>query len=255
LYGDLDISVIKQMPIGRKKIITRLVPETERDETYQFISKELDEGRQAFIVCPLIDPSDKLGVKSVTTEFKKLDSGVFKKYKVGLLHGRLKAVEREKVMAEFVSGVIQIVIATSVIEIGVDIPNASVMMIEDADRFGLAQLHQYRGRVGRSDAQSYCFLMSEVSEQKSRDRLQALLTLDSGFDLANADLKFRGPGEVYGLEQKGFPELKMANFYDLELIKKAREAAVSLINIDVSLKKYPLLKKELGEWEERAHLE
>lgn len=255
LYGDLDISVIKQMPIGRKKIITRLVPETERDKTYQFISKELDEGRQAFIVCPLIDPSDKLGVKSVTTEFKKLDSGVFKKYKVGLLHGRLKAVEREKVMAEYVSGTIQIVIATSVIEIGVDIPNASVMMIEDADRFGLAQLHQYRGRVGRSDAQSYCFLMSEVSEQKSRDRLQALLTLDSGFDLANADLKFRGPGEVYGLEQKGFPELKMANFYDLELIKKAREAAISIINIDASLKKYPLLKKELGEWEERAHLE
>jgi ATP-dependent DNA helicase RecG len=255
LYGDLDISVIKQMPIGRKKIITSLVPETNRDETYQFISKELDEGRQAFIVCPLIDPSDKLGVKSVTTEFKKLDSGVFKKYKVGLLHGRLKAVEREKVMAEFVSGVIQIVIATSVIEIGVDIPNASVMMIEDADRFGLAQLHQYRGRVGRSDAQSFCFLMSEVSEQKSRDRLQALLTLDSGFDLANADLKFRGPGEVYGLEQKGFPELKMANFYDLELIKKAREAAISLINIDPSLKKYSILKKELGEWEERAHLE
>ncbi len=255
LYGDLDISVIKHMPVGRKKIITSLIPESEREETYSFIAKELDKGRQAFIVCPLIDPSDKLGVKSVTTEFKKLDSGVFKKYKVGLLHGRLKAIEREKVMAEFVAGSIQIVIATSVIEIGVDISNASVMMIEDADRFGLAQLHQYRGRVGRSDAQSYCFLMSQTNEQRSKDRLEALLTLDSGFDLANADLKFRGPGEVYGLEQKGFPELKMANFYDIELIKKAREAAITLITTDIHLENHPILKKELGEWEERAHLE
>jgi ATP-dependent DNA helicase RecG len=142
-----------------------------------------------------------------------------------------------------------------VIEIGVDIPNATVMMIEDADRFGLAQLHQYRGRVGRSVHQSYCFLMTETSDPKSQERLSALLHFDSGFDLARADLKFRGPGEVYGLEQKGFPELKMANFYDLELIKKAREAALDLIEVDATLKNYPAVRKQLGDLEERAHLE
>jgi ATP-dependent DNA helicase RecG len=255
MYGDLDISVIKQMPIGRKKIITKLSGETDRDSTYAFIANELSSGRQAFIVCPLIEPSDKLGVRSVTTEFKRLDQGVFKDFTVGLLHGRLKPDQREKVMQDFASGTIQLLIATSVIEIGVDIPNATVMMIEDADRFGLAQLHQYRGRVGRSVHQSYCFLMSESTDPKSQERLSALLNFDSGFDLARADLKFRGPGEVYGLEQKGFPELKMANFYDVELIKKARDAALELITDDSDLEKYPEVRKQLGDWEQRAHLE
>lgn len=255
MYGDLDISVIKQMPIGRKKIITKLAGETNRDSTYAFIANELSSGRQAFIVCPLIEPSDKLGVRSVTTEFKRLDQGVFKDFKVGLLHGRLKPEQREKVMQEFASGTIQLLIATSVIEIGVDIPNASVMMIEDADRFGLAQLHQYRGRVGRSSYQSYCFLMTETTDPKSQERLSSLLKFYSGFDLARADLQFRGPGEVYGLEQKGFPELKMANFYDVELIKKAREAALKLVQKDINLKMYPQVQRQLGDWEERAHLE
>lgn len=254
LYGDLDVSVIKQMPAGRKPVITNIVTGEERDKAYDFIASELSAGRQAFIVCPLIDPSDKLGVKSVTTEFKRLDTGVFKNYHVGLLHGRLKAQEREAVMKDFVAGTIQLLIATSVIEIGVDIPNASVMMVEDADRFGLAQLHQYRGRVGRSDQQAYCLLVSETAEARSHERLKAMTTFSSGFDLATVDLKFRGPGEVYGLAQKGFPELKMANFYDVELIKQAREAALATLEKDSTLHTWPLLETELGE-EEKAHLE
>lgn len=255
LYGDLDISVIKEMPAGRKKIVTEVVPAEQRNKAYERIVSELSAGRQAFVVCPLIDPSDKLGVRSVTSEFKRLDTGVFKDYTLGLLHGRLKATEREEVMADFVAGKIQLLIATSVIEIGVDIPNASVMMVEDADRFGLAQLHQYRGRVGRGNHQSYCFLVSETSDPRSHERLKAMSQLDSGFDLARADLRFRGPGEVYGLAQKGFPELKMANFYDVELIKKAREAALYSLEIDTNLAKWPLLQAELGESENRAHLE
>ncbi len=255
LYGDLDISLIKQMPVGRKKIITEIVTPDQREKVYQAIVTELLAGRQAFIVCPLIDPSDKLGARSVTAEFKRLDTGVFKNFKVGLLHGRLPASRREEVMQAFVAGEVQLLIATSVIEIGVDIPNASVMMVEDADRFGLAQLHQYRGRVGRSDQQSYCFLMTENPDPRSNERLKAMGEFDNGFDLARADLHFRGPGEVYGLEQKGFPELKMANFYDIELMKKAREGAGEIIKSDITLRRWPLLKKELGEAENRAHLE
>lgn len=255
LYGDLDISLIKQMPVGRKKIITEIVTPDQREKVYQAIVTELLAGRQAFIVCPLIDPSDKLGARSVMVEFKRLDTGVFKNFKVGLLHGRLPASRREEVMQAFVAGEVQLLIATSVIEIGVDIPNASVMMVEDADRFGLAQLHQYRGRVGRSDQQSYCFLMTENPDPRSNERLKAMSEFDSGFDLARADLHFRGPGEVYGLEQKGFPELKMANFYDIELMKKAREGAGEIIKSDITLRRWPLLKKELGEGESRAHLE
>ncbi len=255
LYGDLDISLVKQMPLGRKKIITKVAGDKEREEIYRFIESELEAGRQAFVICPLIDPSDTLGAKSVKAEFERLDTTVFKKHNIGLIHGRLKAAEREKIMAEFAAGTIQLLVATSVIEIGIDIPSASVMLIENADRFGLAQLHQYRGRVGRSDQQSYCFLMSEIQDQTSLTRLNAMSAFDSGFDLARADLQFRGPGEVYGLAQKGFPELKMANFYDVELIKKAREAAIALLDQDANLQKYPELKKELGDWEERAHLE
>ncbi len=255
LYGDLDVSIIKELPAGRKKIETKLVPEKGREAAYAFIANELDAGRQAFIVCPLIDPSDKLGARSVTMEHKRLNDSVFKKYRVGLLHGRLKSAEREDVMREFAAGTIDVLVATSVIEIGVDIPNATVMMVEDADRFGLAQLHQYRGRVGRSDFQSYCFLMSDSAEARSQERLASLITYDSGFDLARADLKFRGPGEVYGLVQKGFPELKMANFYDVELIKKAREAALAVLERDADLRSLPQLRRELGDFEERAHLE
>ncbi len=255
LYGDLDISIIKQLPIGRQPIKTALINEKQREDCYNFIAGEIERGGQAFIVCPLIDISDTLGAKSVKAEYERLQASIFKKYSLGLVHGRLKAEEREKVMADFAAGKIQILVATSVIEIGVDIPGATVMMVEDADRFGLAQLHQYRGRVGRNDRQSYCFLMSNSADALSNERLSALINFQSGFDLANADLKFRGPGEVYGLEQKGFPELKMANFYDLELIKKARDAAIALLEVDPALEQSPALRKQIGEQETLAHLE
>ncbi len=256
LYGDLDISLIRQMPVGRKKIITRFVPEKERAAAYAAIAAELDAGRQAFIVCPLIDPSDKLGAKSVAAEHKRLQDSVFKNYSLGLLHGRLKTADREQVMKDFAAGQTQLLVSTSVIESGVDIPNATVMMIEDADRFGLAQLHQYRGRVGRGDHQSYCYLMSGADDgAQAKARLESLVASDSGFELAAADLKFRGPGEVYGLAQKGFPELKMANFYDVELIKVAREAAAKIIERDPELAGFAEIRKQIGEGEAAAHLE
>lgn len=256
LYGDLDVSIIRQMPVGRKPVITKLVGEKQRAEAYEFIARQLDEGRQAFVVCPLIDPSDKTGARSVAQEFKRLNETVFKRYAVGLLHGRIKSTERERTMGQFAAGEMQLLVTTSVIESGVDIPNATVMMIEDADRFGLAQLHQYRGRVGRGSYQSYCFLMSGADDgAQSRQRLEALVNLNDGFELARVDLKFRGPGEVYGLAQKGFPELRMANFYDVALIKQAREAALAIISTDPNLERHSQLREELGEWEQRAHLE
>lgn len=267
LYGDLALSVIDQMPKERKKIITKVVPEEKRQAAYEFIRGQIRGGRQVFVICPLIDPSDKLGVKSVEEEYKKLDKIVFPEMAMGKLHGRLKPAEKEKIMQEFLAGKIKIIVATSVVEVGVDAPNASVMMIEGADRFGLAQLHQFRGRVGRSAHQSYCFLFTSSSRQtnllwfingsteKTLKRLEALVKYDNGFELAKMDLKFRGPGEVYGTEQKGFPELKIASLFDYALMKQARDQAVKLLEFDPSLDRWPALKEKLGEWEAKVHLE
>ncbi|MCX6793156.1 MAG: ATP-dependent DNA helicase RecG [Candidatus Falkowbacteria bacterium] len=255
IYGDLDVSQIREMPLGRKKVLTKVVAEDKRQAAYDFIIKELNQGHQAFVICPLIDESDKLGIKSVKAEYERLSNGVFKDYKIALLHGRLKSAEREKILADLTDNKINILVATSIIEIGIDIPSATVMMVEEADRFGLAQLHQYRGRVGRRNDQGFCFLMSNNPTEATNHRLEAMTKFDNGFDLAKADLAFRGPGEVYGLVQKGFPELKMANFYDTDLIKKAREAAILVLKEDEKLSNLPALKQELGDWEERAHLE
>ena len=161
LYGDLDISVVNEMPKGRKKIITKLVNENDRPKAYKFIKDEIKKGRQVFVICPLIDPSDKLGVKSVKDEFTRLDKQIFPELKIAMMHGKLKTTEKEKIMADFLVNKINIMVSTSVVEVGVDVPNATIMMIEGADRFGLAQLHQFRGRVGRSDHQSYCFLFTD----------------------------------------------------------------------------------------------
>ncbi|MBU0721987.1 ATP-dependent DNA helicase RecG [Patescibacteria group bacterium] len=267
LYGDLDLSVINEMPKQRKKIITKIVPECEREKAYDFIREQIKQGRQVFVICPLIDISDKLGVKSVEEEYKKLDKIVFPDLTIGKLHGRLATAEKEKIMQEFLDNKIKILVSTSVVEVGVDIPNASVMMIEGADRFGLAQIHQFRGRVGRSIYQSYCFLFARLdlpsgivsgSIQQSEitlKRLQALVDNHNGFDLAKMDLKFRGPGQVYGAEQKGFPQLKIASLFDYILMKQARDQAVKLIDIDPSLNKWPNLKEKLGDWEKTTHLE
>jgi len=254
LYDDLDISIIKERPKDRPAIITKIVDESSRDQAYEFIRAQILAGRQAFIICPLIDPSDSLGVRSVTEEHERLANSVFREFSVGLLHGKLKPKLKDGLMNDFADNKINILVATSVIEVGIDVPNATIMMIENADRFGLAQLHQYRGRVGRGLAQSYCFLLTDSIEDKSRQRLEVLLRFDNGFDLAKEDLTFRGPGEVYGKLQSGFPELKIASLFDFALMKQAKDSAKLIISEDQSLAKYPLIKAKLGVLE-KAHLE
>ena len=254
LYGDLDLSIIKEMPKGRKKIITKLIAEKDRSTTYQFIRQEIANGRQVFVICPLIDPSDKLGVKSVTEEFKKLDKVVFPDLKIGLLHGKLKATEKEEIMKDFKDNKIKILVSTSVIEVGIDIPNATIMMIEGADRFGLAQLHQFRGRVGRGKHQSYCFLFTENGSPKTQERLSALVKSNDGFALAEYDLQFRGPGEVYGTRQSGLPDLQMASLNDLELINLTKNESQEFIEKN-NLEDYPLLMAKLEDGKMMDHLE
>ena len=258
IYGDLDLSIINQLPANRKKIITKLITEDKRTSAYNFIRAEIKSGHQAFVVCPLIDESDKLGVKSVKKEHEKLDKEIFPELSVGLLHGKLKAKEKEAIMAEYLVGKIQILVSTSVIEVGVDVPNATLMIIEGAERFGLATLHQFRGRVGRSDFQSYCFLFpssEELTNPKTIERLEAMTKYNDGFSLAKIDLKLRGAGEIYGLGQSGFPELQIASLFDYENIKKAQAEASALVLADPELAKHPLIKLKLGEWEDSIHLE
>jgi ATP-dependent DNA helicase RecG len=226
IYGHLDVSSIKTLPKDRQKINTKVVSKENKDKVYQFIKQRIQNNEQVFVICPLIDPSDKLGVKSVKEEYKNLSENVFPDIDIAFLHGKMKAEEKTKVMQDFLNNKFKILVSTSVVEVGVDIKNATVMMIEDASRFGLAQLHQFRGRVGRSDKKSYCFLMlSEISSAKSKERLEILEKYSNGFKIAEEDLKLRGSGEMYGTIQSGFPELKFASLFDLELIKKAQEEA------------------------------
>nr|MBD3359308.1 ATP-dependent DNA helicase RecG [Candidatus Buchananbacteria bacterium] len=254
LYGDLELSMIKQMPLGRKKIITKLVAEKNRNQAYQFIRQEIQNGRQVFVICPLIDESDKLGVKSVKQEFKKLDKFIFPEFNIGLLHGKLKAQEKESIMLDFKNNKINILVSTSVVEVGIDIPNATIMMIEGADRFGLAQLHQFRGRVGRGGYQSYCFLFTDNYNNKTTERLSALVKSADGFALAEYDLKFRGPGEVYGTRQSGMPDLKIASLTDLDLINLTKKEAEEFFDKN-NFKNFPLLKNKLEQIKIIAHLE
>lgn len=258
IYGDLDLSIIDQMPVGREKILTKIVTENKRTQAYDFIRSQIKAGRQAFVICPLIDESDQLGFKSVKAEHAKLDKEIFPELKVGLLHGKLKAAEKEKVMEDFLANKTQILVSTSVIEVGVDVPNATLMIIEGAERFGLASLHQFRGRVGRGQHQSYCFLFpsnEELTNVKTLERLEALTKYHDGFSLAKIDLKLRGGGELYGTGQSGFPELQIATLFDYENIKKAQAEAQTLISQDPDLKNHPLLEQKLGEWETSIHLE
>ncbi|MBN1326128.1 ATP-dependent DNA helicase RecG [Candidatus Falkowbacteria bacterium] len=253
LYGDLDLSIIKEMPKGRKKIITKLVSEENRIKAYQFIKSEIKKGQQTFVICPLIDPSDKLGVKSVTDEYKKLSQKIFPDLKIGLLHGKLKSDEKDEVMKKFKENKIQILVSTSVIEVGIDIPNATIMMIEGAERFGLAQLHQFRGRVGRGEYQSYCFLFCDNTE-KTAERLSALTKSNDGFTLAEYDLKFRGPGEVYGLKQSGMPDLKIASFNDIDLIYLSKKEAKEFLD-KYEIENFLELSRKLKEIKMIDHLE
>ena len=242
IYGDLDISLIKEMPKGRQKIITEIVSSKNRDKTYNFIKKQIKQKRQVFVICPLIEESNKLTeIKSVTQEYEKLSKKIFPEFKLAMLHGKLKPKEKEKIMDEFKKAKTDILISTSVVEVGVDIPNATVMIIEGSDRFGLAQLHQFRGRIGRGKIQSYCFLFTDSNAKKTHQRLKAMLTAKDGFELAEKDLKIRGAGDFIGTRQWGLPDLAMASLNNLELIKKTRQAARivlknNLINKNLELK-------------------
>jgi ATP-dependent DNA helicase RecG len=253
LYGDLDLSILDEMPPGRQKISTHLVPPTEREKAYEFIKKQIKEGRQAFVICPLIEESDKLGVKAATEEYEKLKKEVFADLKIGLLHGKMKSKEKERIMADFKNKKFDILVSTAVVEVGVDIPNATIMMIEGAERFGLAQLHQFRGRVGRGEHKSYCFIFTEMPSDKTYKRLEALVNLHDGFQLAEKDLEIRGPGELYGIRQHGFWDLKMASLSDRIMISKAREEAEKII--EQGLGKYPALVEKLEEFERERRLE
>jgi ATP-dependent DNA helicase RecG len=232
IYGDLDLTVIDEMPPGRKPTETRVLTPMERSRAYQFIQSQLDKGHQAFIIYPLVEESEKVEAKAAVEEHKRLQSEVFPNQKVGLLHGRLKPDEKEEVMQRFRSGEYQILVSTSVVEVGVDIPNSSVMLIEGANRFGLAQLHQFRGRVGRDDQPSYCLLIPDSVDGTDNDRIKAMEETHDGFELAEIDLEQRGPGDFLGTRQSGFAELKMARLTDVALIEKARKAAKDLFEKD-----------------------
>ncbi len=260
IYGDLDLSLITELPKNRKKVKTFVIPPKKRMQAYSFIEKEVKKKRGAFLICPRIEISDKESwswsdVKAVKEEHKKLSEKIFPHLNIGMIHGKMKTKEKEKIMKEFKEGKINILISTSVVEVGIDIPRATIMMIEGAERFGLAQLHQFRGRVGRSDLQSYCFLFTESSSIKTKRRLKAIVGSNNGFELAEKDMKIRGPGELYGKKQWGIPDLAMENLNNIGLIEKAREAAKEILKKDIQLKNYPLLKDNLRKIEEEIHFE
>ncbi len=255
IYGDLDLSLIDELPRGRKKIITRVVPPQERQKTYDFIRKEIKKGRQAFVICPRIEEEGKLEIKAVKAEYEKLSKDVFPDLKVGMLHGKLAGKEKEKIMRDFKNKKVDILVSTSVVEVGVDVPNAAVMLIEGAERFGLAQLYQFRGRVGRAKYQSYCFLFTDSPAKKTHQRLKALISCENGFELAEKDLKIRGPGDFSGARQWGIPDLVMDSLKDIFLVEKTRNSAKEILSEDPSLKKFPLLRERLKKFQEKIHLE
>lgn len=264
IYGDLDLSLIDEMPRDRQTIITRLVPPLKRAAAYDFIRRQVAGGRQVFVVCPRIEPAEENAeqllppqneIKAVKAEHEKLSRKIFPELKVALLHGKLKPPEKEQVMADFAAGRTDILVATSVIEVGIDIPNAAIMMIEGADRFGLAQLHQLRGRVGRGRHQSYCLLFTDSGSAQTQNRLKIMTACASGFKLAEYDLQWRGPGQFFGTNQSGLPDLPLASLIDLILIKQARREAAKILQADPELKNYPLLKEKLKKFRDEIHLE
>jgi ATP-dependent DNA helicase RecG len=237
LFGDLDVSVIDEMPPGRQPVATHWVGPDERGAAYTFVRQQVQQGRQAFVVCPLIEESAAVQTRSATQEYERLSTQVFPDLRVGLLHGRMRAAEKDAVLQSFRLHEVDILVATTVIEVGIDIPNATVMVIEGADRFGLAQLHQLRGRVGRGADQSYCLLLSDEPGQDARERLKLLEETTDGFALAEADLRLRGPGDYFGTRQSGLPEFQAADFTDVRLIEAARREAMRLLAADPHLQR------------------
>jgi len=252
LYGDLDLSVIDELPPGRQAVKTKWLKSEQRDSAYAFLRRQVAEGRQAFIICPLVEESEVIQAKAAVAEYERLSGEVFPDLKLGLIHGRLSAAEKDRVMHQFRSGELEVLVSTPVVEVGIDVPNATVMLVESADRFGLSQLHQFRGRVGRGSAQSYCMLLAENPSEIGRERLDIIEKVQDGFQLAEEDLRLRGPGEFFGTRQSGLPDLRMARLSDVALLELARTEAIKLFEKDPGLKKpahAPLAKELSRAWQ------
>lgn len=257
IWGHVDVSVLDEMPPGRQVIRTRVLVPRERGRAYTFIQSQVEQGRQAFIIYPLVEASDKVEARAAVDEYDRLRKEIFPNLRLGLLHGRLRSDEKDAVMSQFAGGELDVLVATSVVEVGIDVPNATVMLIDGAERFGLAQLHQFRGRVGRGAHQSYCLLLSGGGSDDANERLRAVEATNDGFALAEKDLAMRGPGEFLGTQQSGFPEMPMAAFADMRLLYEVREAAQDLLEHDpeLSWSEHQLLRDRVaGFWQETGEL-
>jgi ATP-dependent DNA helicase RecG len=254
LYGDMTVSVLDEMPPGRIPVETRMVPPAARPQAYEFVREQVAGGRQVFVICPLVEESELLQVRSAKGEYERLGTEVFPELRLGLLHGRMKPAEKDAVMEAFRAGKLDIIVSTSVVEVGVDVPNATVILIEGAERFGLAQLHQLRGRVGRGGQQSYCLLLSDSDSAEANARLNAVVDHPSGFELAEVDLQIRGPGDVLGVSgaQHGHDGVMVAGLLDARLIAAAREEAERLIA--EGLDRYPELERSAAQFDLAGNL-
>jgi ATP-dependent DNA helicase RecG len=252
LYGDLDVSVLDELPKGRQPIKTRIVRDSDRQWAYDLVRSEVGAGRQAYVITPLIEESDKLQVRSAEVEAERLATEVFPDLSVGMMHGKLRPQAKESVMEKFRQGEIDVLISTTVVEVGVDVPNATVMLIEDADRFGLSQLHQLLGRIGRGEHPSTCLLLTsafddpEMPAKVAEERLKAVESTNDGFVLANKDLELRGTGTILGERQSGFSDLRLTDLLrDIAILKGAREEAFALIEEDPELYRHPAIRLEM----------
>ncbi|MGC8839031.1 MAG: ATP-dependent DNA helicase RecG [Anaerolineae bacterium] len=256
LYGDLDLSIIDEMPPGRREIKTYWLLPQERERAYAFIRRQVQEGRQAFIIYPLIEESEAIQAPAAVEEFQRLRTEVFPDLRLGLLHGKMSSAEKEETMLAFQRGDLDILVSTPVVEVGIDVPNATVMLIEGAERFGLAQLHQFRGRVGRGEHQSYCLLIGEPASQEAQERLEAIARTQDGFALAEKDLQLRGPGDFFGLRQSGMPDLRVARLGDLKTLELARQQAERILAQDQNLQRpeHGMLRERLGDFLEEVDL-
>ncbi len=254
VYGDLDISVIDEMPPGRKKVATFVIPPEKKEDSYEFIRQTIKKGRQVFVICPLIDDSETMELRSVTAEYERLSRMVFTDLKIAMIHGKMRPEEKERTMNDFATGKTNILVSTSLVEVGVDVPNATIMIIEGADRFGLAQLHQFRGRVGRGKYQSYCFLFTDNKSETVQKRLDAITKTNDGFLIAEKDLDIRGPGEVLGEKQSGIPDINTKNLMNVELIKRTKVEARNFLKKN-NVEDFPLLAEKIGKYDGVASLE
>jgi ATP-dependent DNA helicase RecG len=257
LYGDLDVSVIDELPPGRTPVVTRVVDEDQRSMAFQFIREQVAKKRQVYVVCPIIEESEKVDLRAAKETFQHLAQRIFPDLKVALLHGRMKSQDKEEAMQRFSSGETQILVSTTVIEVGVDVPNAAVMSIEHAERFGLAQLHQLRGRIGRGPAQSFCLLMEgKKGGEEAEERMACMMETTDGFKIAEKDLELRGPGEFFGTKQSGLPSLKVANLLrDVRTLEIARQEAIGFVENPPSRRELEAVVAHLkASWQRRYGL-